>query len=138
MSEDPLGRRALFGPPGAAGPAPGPDGRTGRPGPARPAAGRRAFFSGAPTSASGTSEHPGPPGSPGGSAPGAVRGRPLAVLDCARCGTRSPLGLRGTAAAVIPSVWLPLLALVGRRHDRWARCPACGHWAWCRVGAAGR
>ena len=109
-ADDPLGRRALFGPPAGEAAAPGTP------------MGRRAFFSQPPPE--------GPP--PDASTPAPAR--PVAVLECGRCATRTPLDLRGVAHALVPSLWVPLRPLAARRrHDRLTRCPACGRWAWCRL-----
>ena len=102
-SADPLGKRALFSPPAdrATGPA-GADATP--PPPAGEGHGRQALFSGR------------------GIGPRSV------VVECARCGDRTPVGVAALARQLVPSLWRP-----GRRFSRYMRCPGCGRFGWCRL-----
>lgn len=126
-SDDPLGRRALFGtpPPATEDAVSGAGQHTQTEGPR--STGRRALFS----SLSGPEPPSGPPsaatttdGSP--TAPGARGGR--VVVECGSCRARTPLGLAGLAAQLIPSVWVPI-----RRLSCLMRCPSCRRLTWCRL-----
>jgi hypothetical protein len=60
---------------------------------------------------------------------GAARQAGNAAITCSRCGLRTRTTLGDAAARVLRvSMWFPW-----RHYNRWIRCPACRHRAWCRV-----
>ena len=123
--DDPLGRRALFGPPpdtvegGGAGTSAvagsGSGSSNGYPTePESGESGRRALFSGTPV----------------GPKTAAAAGPHLSQVRvaCASCGESTAIGLAALAVQLVPSVWVPF-----RRQSRYMRCPQCRHMAWCRL-----
>jgi hypothetical protein len=119
--DDPLGRRALFGPP----PPPPVPGASPDLGPEeddgvqeRGRGGRRALFS--------SLTPAGPTLEPKDRVPG-TGGRPgQVVVECGTCGVHTPLGLMGLACQLVPSLWVP-----GRRLSWLMRCPKCRRLTWC-------
>lgn len=91
--------------------------------------GRRAFFSAATGTASGSAG-----AAPEGS--GASRAqRPQwcrAAVRCRSCKQRSEVGPLALMRLLVPSIWLP-----AGRYNRLMRCPSCRRISWCSVDWSG-
>ncbi|MCU4185663.1 hypothetical protein K6U06_14945 [Acidiferrimicrobium sp. IK] len=50
------------------------------------------------------------------------------VVECRRCGRRTPVGVVHLTRQLVPSLWRP-----ASRYSRYMRCPSCGRFGWCRL-----